>query len=127
MTDASKDPTTPEWQAALRHFAIAHDAEYKLWPEWQVKQSQNAFVRQGGTPSYDSLCAHFGKEKLDAALQSIIQERIAWLQFEAQLQGNGSPCHVCSSSSALDYYDFGLARILSEGRDWKSVGISGAL
>ncbi len=127
MADDSRDPSTSEWQAALKHFAIAHDTEHKLWPDWQVKQSQNAFARQGGTPSYDALCAHFGKDKLDTALQGIIQERRAWLKFETELQGTESPCHVCGLTSALDYYDFGLARIISEERDWKSVGISGAL
>src|SRR5882672_10814891 len=98
MADALQDPNTPEWQIALTHFVIAMDTEYKLWPEWQVKQSQNGFARQGRTPSYAALCNAFGKETLDAALQTIIQQRMAWVKLEAQLQGTTSSCHVCGSN-----------------------------
>jgi hypothetical protein len=122
-----KDPKDPQWNDMLREVLIATDTEHKLWSEQEVSRARNGLARHGGIPSLTALYHHFGKEPLDRAMEEFVRERVAWLQFQAALQGTDSPCFDCGATTDLTYHQFGLARITKTERDWKSVGISAAI
>jgi hypothetical protein len=122
-----KDPTDPQWRETLRGVLIASDTDYKFWSEQEVTRARNGFTRHGGVPSLAALHHNFGKEPLDRVMENLLRERVAWLQFQAALQGTGSPCVDCGTTVDLTYHEFGLARITKTERDWKSVGISAAI
>ena len=115
-----------EWKEAIRSALIAGDREHKLWSDSEVLAARSRFGIKG-VPSFDALYLHFGKEKVDLACQELIQERVAWLQFQDELLGNNSPCHECSIATDLTYHNFGLARVLKNERDWKLPRASAAL
>jgi hypothetical protein len=116
-----------EIRNGLRQVLIAQDNECKLWSKKEVERARNGFARLGGIPSYEGLCQSLGKERVDATLNDIIQQRIEEQRFHATLQANGDPCHGCGATEGLSHHDFGLVRITKRERDWKSVGISAAI
>jgi len=125
-TPRSNESNDTEWREIVRFVLIAGDREHKLWSDGEVLAAKSRFGLKE-VPSYDALCLRFGKEKVDLARQELIQERVAWLQFQDDLKGNKSPCHECGAAANLTFYDFGLARLLKEERDWKMSGAAVAI
>jgi hypothetical protein len=122
----NSESTDTEWREMLRFVLIAGDSDHKFWSADEVLAAKGRFGLKG-VPSYDALSSHFGKEQVDRACQEIIEERVAWLQFHDELQGNKSPCHECGAAADLTFHDFGLARLLKKERDWKMAGAAVAL
>lgn len=127
---ANGDATSEEvdWRKMIRMVLAARDTGNKLWADAEVLAAQSLFGLNG-VPSYEFLCLRFGESKVEKTLQELINERVAWLQFQAVLQGNNAPCHICGIAAKLSYHEFGLLRLLSKERDWTmtaaSVAISG--
>ena len=122
------DPTNPEYYEAIKLVLIASDTEYKLWPQAEVEQVRRTFMaRRGQVLTLEDAAQQFDVEKLNEVLQRMVSEQHDSIQFSNALQSVGSPCHACGSTEQLNTYDFGLAKIIKQERDWSSTGISAAV
>ena len=122
------DPTDPQYRDAIKLILIANDAEFTAWPKSEVEDARrNIIARKGGIPSLGNLAERFDNEKLTTLLQGYVSEQHGLVQFHNGLQGKDNPCHACSGATDVSYFDFGLARMIKQERDWKSTGISAAI
>ena len=122
-TQGSDRDEKMEWEF-LRYAVIAGDKEHKLWPAEEVNEVRGKFLRlRGSIPSDSELQSQFG-EHLETMIQKIVEDRVSWLQLEAQLLGTTSSCHSCSSTNELSYHNFWLAQVVKKDRDWTGSLIS---
>lgn len=118
------DPNDPELRNVLRQTLTAWDDDNRFWSKEEVSRARELFRRKGGDiPSYGALCQAFGKERLDAVLDNIMGERA----FHLKLLAADDPCHSCGATENLKFFDFGLARVVEQKRDWKVTAATAAI
>jgi hypothetical protein len=127
----AQDLKLPADLPLIRATFIIHDETNRLWSIEDVQGTREWLLkRHKSIPTLQELHTAFGRNVVDAEIESCIRERenyLATIEKIIEIDAAFTKCHICGSTHKTVRRDFGLAEVLVDKRNWAETAVSVAI